>query len=117
MKKLLILLFLIPVIAFGQKEKIINGNDVTEIDGLYYFKANKELVSGLVKEWYENGQLSQEAILKDGKAVGNFKEWYENGQLNFEATFLDGKQDGLSRIWLENGKLKSETTFIKGQKQ
>lgn len=45
MKKLLLLLIAIPIISFGQDEKIINQDDTTIIDGLGSFGAQQTITT------------------------------------------------------------------------
>lgn len=82
-------------------------------------------VDGVVKGWYENGQLRIEAFHKasvagatDGAdkdwsagADGVWKTWYENGQLKSESTYKDRKAIGVWKVWYENGQLELEETF------
>ena len=35
--------------------------------------------NGLQREWFENGQISFEAVIKDEKPVGQVKEWDIDG--------------------------------------
>lgn len=89
MKKLLfILLLTIPFIGFGQE--------------------------GLVKGYYENGQLRYEKNYKDGKLNGLTKIYLENGQLNLEGNYKDGKMNGYQKKWYENGQLKHEYNYKGG---
>ena len=73
MKKLLLILFIIPIISFGQTETKIeywdNGKALSQIHYLdeerdgscrYYYK------NGVWKYYYDNGQLETESIIKDG---------------------------------------------------
>ncbi|HEY5686915.1 MAG TPA: hypothetical protein VIS27_01260 [Yeosuana sp.] len=52
MKKLLILFLVIPIIVFGQEKKLIDFNDITEVNGIFIFKINENLVTGKVNEYY-----------------------------------------------------------------
>ena len=91
--------------------------------GIHYFKSLEAAFyyeipndhNGLQKIWYDNGQLYQELIFKDGKYDGLQKEWYKNGQLYQEITYKDEKKDGLNRKWFENGKLYQEITWKNGK--
>ena len=135
MKKILILLFLIPHIHFAQEEKIIDNNDVIEKDGILVLKSDLTLITGKVNYWYDNGQLKEEVNIKNGKLNGIGKKWYENGQLSYEAMHIngiangvskkynesgqllrqipkkDGKIDGVANEWYENGQLKREVSW------
>jgi antitoxin component YwqK of YwqJK toxin-antitoxin module len=118
MKKLIYIIgiFLIPIIAFGQENNIINTNDLYSVDEIAYFKKDSTLVTGKVNRWYENGQLMKEGTCKDGKQDGVWKEWHENGQIESEGTFKDGEEDGLFSMWHENGQLKGTGNYKNGKK-
>lgn len=79
MKKILLLLFAVPFIVFGQEENIIDYNDTIMMDELKIMKSDSSLVNGKVKSWHENGQLKEEATFKDDKKEGIGKTWYETG--------------------------------------
>ena len=49
MRKLLLLIIVVPIIAFGQEENIINYNDIIEIDGLLLLKSDSTPITGKVK--------------------------------------------------------------------
>jgi antitoxin component YwqK of YwqJK toxin-antitoxin module len=116
MKKLLLLFIVIPIIVFGQEEKIIDANAITRIDGLRVMKNDSTLVTGKVHGWHKNGQLSWEGKLTDGKFDGRSKAWYENGQLEAEVSWKDGKQDGDWNYWFKNGQLKEQGVYKDGEK-
>ena len=116
MKKLLLLFIVIPIIVFGQEEKIIDANDIIKIDGLRLMKTDSTLVTGKVVIWYKNEQLSFEAKFKDGRANGRSKAWFKNGQLEAEVSWKEGKQDGNWNYWFKNGQLKKEGVFKDGKK-
>ena len=100
------ILILFVIVNYSCKEQsIINIDDTIVLEDSMYFKKDTTLVSGLVKEYYENGELSWEANINDGKRDGLVRGWYENGQLSFEGIDKDGKKDGLIRFWYENGQL------------
>ena len=49
MKKLLLVLFVIPFIAFGQNENIIDYDDTIMMDGLKVMKTDSSLVNGKIE--------------------------------------------------------------------
>ena len=88
------------------KLKEYSWDDVTiPNDTMAFFKNDMKPVTGIVREWYENGQLRFEYNFKDGEWDGLQREWYKNGQLRFEYPYKDGEWDGLQRAWKENGQL------------
>jgi len=87
-------------------------DEVTYPNGIVYLKKNMKPVTGILRDWHENGQLKTETNCKDGKLNGLARGWYENGQLEYEYNYEEGKfADGLCRNWHKNGQLKAEGTF------
>ena len=82
---------------------------------MVFFKKDMKPVTGIVRDWYENGQLQYDGNFKDGKRDSLCRTWYEDGQLMYDNNFKDGKRDGLSREWYENGQLKFEYNFKDGK--
>ena len=112
MKKLLLLLFLIPLISCtedwtGEKEV----TSLQDRNGIKY-EVNSEVgFTGKYVEYYENGQKSYETNYKNGKQDGLWTGWHENGQKESELNFRNGKKDGLWTEWYKNGQKKSEINF------
>jgi len=126
MKKLLLLLLCAPLIfSCGENDKeeeTINQNryhnDETTISKspkIVYLKSNNKVVTGIIYDKYENGQLKFENSRKNGEANGLSRVWYENGQLRYEANYKDGKEDGLIRFWHKNGQLAGESHAENGE--
>jgi len=114
MKKILFLFFAVPIIVFGQEEKILNVDDIFFLDGVHRFKSDSTLANGKLEVYLDN-KRKFEGFLKDGKYHGVFKQSNPSGQLLVEETWKNGKQEGLGRYWYENGKLKKEITFKDGK--
>ena len=110
------LLFSVLLVVLGQAhaEEAYTGELLLR-DGLFYKPFQTEPFTGLKRDWYENGQLSQEVTLKDGKPDGLFRIWYVGGTPTYEATYKDGKREGLRRMWYENGQLWDESTWKNGK--
>ncbi|WP_446225209.1 toxin-antitoxin system YwqK family antitoxin [Nocardia sp. IBHARD005] len=55
------------------------------------------------REWWSNGSLKSEGVMKNGRACGSFRRWHENGLLAQEQRFNDcGALFSVSE-WAENG--------------
>jgi antitoxin component YwqK of YwqJK toxin-antitoxin module len=93
-------------------------------EGVYYDRNTKltlhrdtdARVTGVVKDFYETGQLERISIYKDGKPHGVYDYFYENGQLKERATFKEGKRDGAWEHYNETGQLNSSGNFKDGQR-
>ena len=69
----------------------------------------------IVQEYYENGKLSIEGSLINGKKHNTWKEYYDNGQLKLEEIWKDGKENGIWTEFYSNGKLLAKG-FVKDDK-
>ena len=117
MKKLLLLLFLIPLISCtedwtGEKEVTF----LQDRDGIRY-EVNSEVgFTGKYVEYFENGQKHIEEHLKLGKRNGLMTKWYENGQKESEINSKNGEVvDGVVTIWNKEGDVTETETYKDGK--
>ena len=108
MKKLLLIF---TFLAFIGCKEVIDFDDITEVDYIFYIKDDMSLATGTIQSWWDNGQLKFEITVKDGEKDGVHKWWFKNGQLEFEGTYKDGGLDGVIKRWYNNGQLKSERNW------
>ena len=143
MKKLLILLFLIPLISCtedwtGEKENIYlqdrNGikyevNSEVGFTGKYvkYYENEQKFVEenykngkkdGLKTGWMSNGQKWFETNYKNGKREGRSTDWFFRiNQKRFEKKYKNDKRDGLWSSWYENGQKSYEGNYKNGKRE
>jgi hypothetical protein len=48
--------------------------------------------------------------------TGIVKKWYEDGQLEYETSYIQGQECGRSRIWYEDGELTITEYFIRNRR-
>ena len=87
MTKYIIILFLISIFQIScnttdykirkVKETFENGN----LRIVKFYKSDGDTISCFLKEYYENGQLKREGLIKDSIVHGYWKYYYENGNL------------------------------------
>lgn len=119
------------------KDVVCPNSEREHISGQLFRNINtNEIVTGIVKKYYDNGQLHVETKVRNGKAVrgkvyykngrllldapssfgeGKTKAYYENGNLMTEGYFKNGKQEGLWKAYNMNGVLVKEGYFKDGQ--
>lgn len=92
MKTLFILfLFISPIVIITScEEDIIDANDTMFVSKTktMHFKKDMTLVTGLVREYDNNGALINECKFKKGKMNGVYRHW-DNGELE-ETFWKDG---------------------------
>ena len=116
MKKVLLILLPLLLIAGCSKEPINYEEVLVKRDGVFYTKDTNKPYSGGVFSLYDDGKKKDKGIIKDGKLIRR-TEWkyHGNGQKWFEGSFKDGLRDGLFTTWYENGNKEEETTYDDGK--
>ena len=71
-------------------------NKVTNIErDTIYSKVDVGLVTGVVADFFDNGNIKIYAEFKDGLRNGEFKKWHSNGQIIYSGEFINGKKNGV----------------------
>src|SRR4249919_340792 len=65
---------------------------------------------------YENGKLSSEGYLKDGKPDGYWKNYYLNGNIKIEGNRKNFQLDSIWKFYDEKGHLTRTISYEKGTK-
>jgi len=111
MKKLLLLLFIVPILAFSQQETkreyYASGKLLSIIN---YTDGVRE---GSCKYFYNYGAwaILSESNYKNGKLIGAFKSYYKNsqlekkGQYQYNESDIYSRQDGTWKYYNKNGQL------------
>jgi len=92
-------------------------HNTTYVDGTVYLTRDMSLLNGVVKDFYQNGQLAIEKNnYKNGELDGYEKLWRKDGELSYEKYWKNGKAHGIERDWGRNGKLNSERFYKDGMR-
>lgn len=70
----------------------------------------------LVREWYDNGNISTEYVYKNGKRDGPFRVLYPNGRPIVKGYYIDNNLEGVIRSWYDTGILWEESIYRNGKK-
>ena len=118
MKRLLFILFIIPLLGFGQNETKLeyydNGNVLSQI---HYLDGKRD---GSCRYWYDDGTLMNEGFYKNGKMTGRWMSYFEDGQLESHGTYkyiesgVYSRKDGVWQYYYDNGKLRCESIIKDG---
>jgi uncharacterized protein len=96
MKKFFLLIFLFSAVISFSQDSIKSGTFTV-------FK-------------YENGKVSSEGYIRNGKPDGYWKTYYENGILKSEGNRKNFELDSIWKFYNEDGKLILEISYAKGKK-
>lgn len=91
-------------------ENLLNSYKVSNSSEISKNKKN-----GLVKTYYDNGNIKTEKYYKKGVKSGISREYDENGNLIIEENYRNGELDGLQKLYSEGGILLSETNYKNGK--
>lgn len=72
--------------------------------------------NGYNKFFYENGKVSSEGIMKDGKPDGYWKNYYENGKLKIEGNRKNFLLDSVWKFYDQKGRLTKSISYSEGKK-
>lgn len=72
--------------------------------------------NGYNKFYYENGNISSEGMMRDGKPDGYWKTYSPNGKRKSEGNRKDFELDSLWKFYSADGKLQTEINYKKGKK-
>jgi len=72
-------------------------------------------VNGVTKEFYLDGKVDCEYVIKNDNFNGPYKEYYPNGQVKIKGTAVDGEWDGSLKFYDEAGNLKNEMKYDSGK--
>ena len=90
-------------------------NKVTNIErDTIYSKVDVGLVTGVVTDFFQNGNIKIYAEFKNGLRNGEFKKWHSNGQITYSGKFINGKKNG---VFIKNdiyGKKLSKAKYKQG---
>ena len=107
MKKILFVLFCLPIIGFSQtyKNSIYNEDEVEwDEAGIAKDSLTGTVLTGTVKSTYSGGEHSLREY-KNGKLNGFWIEYYKNNQIHFIKSFENGFQKGPYYEYYPNGQL------------
>jgi len=99
---------------FSIKIDSISSQDIYVLEKKAHKKEDSILVSGIVVNHFDTGELKQIKTYKNGILNGPRKVFRKNGELQQEGNYNNGKIDGYRRAWNENGILIAERLYENG---
>ena len=115
MKKLLIYVILILFSSCIQTKTINESEEkeyIEEKQEVLYYKGTP--FSGVLVDFYKNGQLEFKINYYNGKRQGLSEGYYENGYLFAKENFKNGELDGNFEYYDENGDIEDKGVFKLG---
>lgn len=65
---------------------------------------------------YDNGVISSEGTMRDGKADGYWKNYYKNGKLKIEGNRKNFQLDSIWKFYSDKGKITKSVNYLDGKK-
>ena len=120
MKKLLILLFAIPLIGFSQQETKREYYVSGKLLSIANYKDG--IRDGACKYFWNYGAwaIKSEVNYKNGKMIGLMRTYHKNGQIEHEGNYkytekeVYSRKDGVWKTYYEDGKLRMESIIKDG---
>ena len=103
-------------INLGLLENFISLNDLLRENRVYFFKENKEPVSGPVKTFWSNGYVENTGTLLNGLKEEDWEYFHDNGKLRAKGSYIKGKKSGKWLTYFNNGNMRSEELYSEGKK-
>lgn len=72
--------------------------------------------NGYNRYYYENGKISSEGYMRDGKADGYWKTYYKNGKVKIEGNRRQFLLDSIWRFYDEKGRITKSIRYNEGKK-
>lgn len=73
----------------------------------------KMLENGVIKTFYPTGSLKTIGYIENGNIItGILREFYETGELYKEIPYYKGKKEGIEKIYYKSGKIKQKIPYI-----
>ena len=106
MAKLAYLIFLLPLVAFAQREvRTYHDPQKKNLQEIYFVSPDDEnKFVGKYLRYYPNGKVMVEGNFDDGIKSGVFIEYHENGTPARKLTYVNGLRHGPVQVYDEEGK-------------
>lgn len=92
----------------------ISNKDIYVLEKKAYKKEDSTLVSGIVENYFDTGELKQTKTYKNGILDGPRRVFKKNGELHQEGSYKNGKVNGYRRVWNDNGIIIRERLYKNG---
>lgn len=115
MKKIFLIIPMTLALLFAGK--IYTVEELQVIKETVYEIASGKPAEGLLKIYFDHGELKTEVMFKNGKSSGIEKKFYPSGLLASAVPFQDGKENGVAKMYFESGGLRFVTPFRNGLKE
>jgi antitoxin component YwqK of YwqJK toxin-antitoxin module len=96
-------------------KKIPTTKAMERKDGMWYLKNEKSPYSGKFIDYFWNGKMQGEGMLKDGVINGTRIVYYKNGNKSYIRNYINGITDGYSEEYFPNSAIKQKGSFKDGK--
>ncbi len=82
----------------------------------FLFHAQQNVKNGFVKFYHENGKVSSEGIMRDGKPDGYWKNFHLNGNIKIEGNRKNFQLDSVWKFYDEKGRINRSVNYKEGKR-
>lgn len=94
-------------------KKIPTTKSMEKKDGVWYMKDSP--YNGRFIDYYLNGKIQGEGVLKNGVVDGLRTTYYQNGNKKILKAYINGVAQGPSEVYFQNGTIKQKGSFKDGK--
>lgn len=95
----------------AEVKRIPTSKNMDRKNGIWYHENSDQPYTGKFIDYFVNGKIQGEGVLRDGIIEGIRTVYYPNGNKKYFYTYANGIENGESEEYFINGKLKQKGSF------
>ena len=103
MNRILLIVLILSFSPIKSAEILKSWSELERRGNTFFKKKTNKPFTGILKNFYPDGQVSLIDNFKDGKQHGEYVSYHPNGKILLKGKFKDGKKDGLWSYYDEEG--------------
>lgn len=107
-----------------ETETIFKDGERNGISRAYFSESRKlksevpylnDEINGVVKNFYENGNLKATAYYENGLISDTAFDYYEDGMIKSKIPYINNQKNGLAVAYYQNGNISTKTHYVNGK--
>ena len=114
MNRILLITLMLSFSPIKSAEILKSWSELERRGNTFFKKKTNKPFTGILKNFYPDGQVSLIDNFKDGKQHGEYVSYHPNGKILLKGEFKDGKQHGIWSEYHEDGSVYWNLRYING---